>query len=130
MTEKYSLSLSSKEPESDDSEIMIMDSESEKKIRTWTIVGFVFSAIYFFVAILQFAIRSTFIGIACLVIGALFALGSIFALKREYFLTRRLYLIGGILGLPLGLVMIMASSIIKRTEELAEKKYLEELNKS
>ena len=128
--EKYSFSLSSKEPEADDSELITMDSESEKKIRTWTIVGFVFSAIYFFVAILQFAMRSTFIGIACSVIGALFALGSIFALKREYFLTRRLYLIGGILGLPLGLVMIMASSIIKQTEELAEKKYLEELNKS
>ena len=130
MTEKYSLGLSSRESEADHSEIITMDSESKKRIKTWTIVGFVFSAIYFFIAILEFIEGFTFLGIACIVIGLLIASGSIFALKRDYFLTRRFYLIGGILSLPLGLVMIIASNIIKRTEELAEKKYLEELNKS
>jgi len=88
-----------------------------KSVRTWAIVGFVFAGIYLLVGILFLLRQPTadkFIGIVALVIGVLFALGSLLALEQQYSGARVLWTIGGILGLPLGLVMISGAGQLKK----------------
>jgi hypothetical protein len=84
---------------------------------TWVIVGFVFAGIYLLVGILQFARQPDLykiVGPLALVIGVLLALGSLLALQQQYSSARVLWLIGGILGLPLGLVMIIGAGQLKK----------------
>jgi len=88
-----------------------------KSVRTWAIVGFVFAGIYLLVGILQFFREPAaykLIGILVLVLCVLFALGSLLALEQQYSSARVLWLIGGILGLPLGLVMIIGAGQLKK----------------
>jgi len=54
------------------------------------------------------------IGILVLVTGVLFALGSLLALEEQYSGARVLWLIGGILGFPLGSVMIFGAGQLKK----------------
>jgi hypothetical protein len=89
---------------------------SPKSARTWVIVGFVFAGFYLLVGIfflLRGPATDKYIGIVALVIGVLFAFGSLLALEQQYAAARVLWLIGGILGLPLGLVMVGGAGRLK-----------------
>ena len=84
-------------------------------VGTWAcaIVGFVLAGLYLVAAIYLLSshpVLDKLIGIFVLVLCVLFALGSLLALQQQYSSARVLWLIGGILGLPLGLVMIIAAS--------------------
>jgi hypothetical protein len=94
-----------------------MTSSSPKKSPTeiadqWASVGKYFSAIYMAVAALQLAARSPshIIMGSCLAIAVVLGLASYFASQGSYGPARAFFLIGGIMGLPLGIVMLVAAS--------------------
>lgn len=106
-----------------------LDAASQKAVRTSAVVGLVFTAVYLYIGIQQLtshAPLSSAIGVACLLDATLFAVGSACALKTAYSAARVCYLIGGIMGLPLGLVMIFQGIRIKRIVAAAEQRQFEQ----
>jgi hypothetical protein len=80
-------------------------------IKTWVIVGFGFAGLYTLLAVLGFAdaIRiSPAVNWSVSITALLFWIGILFAVIRQYSVARVFFLIGGILGLPLSVPMIIA----------------------
>lgn len=89
-----------------------------KSVKTWAVVGFVFAGIYLLAAFVSFSMGAKayqWIGFLVLIIGLLLGTGSVLALKQQYSLASLLLLIGGVMGLPLGIVMIAAAGQIRKT---------------
>jgi hypothetical protein len=88
-----------------------------KSVKTWAVVGFVFAGIYLLAAFVNFSIGAKayqWIGFLALGVALLFGVGSLLALNQQYSWARVLLLIGGVIGLPLGLVMIAAANHMKK----------------
>ena len=91
--------------------------EMPKAVKIWAVVGFVFAALYLAIAIFAFTSHPEnyeVIGALGLTICVLQGMGSILALMRKYSAARILMIIGGILGFPLGLVMVAGGNCIKK----------------
>jgi hypothetical protein len=91
--------------------------EMPKAVKIWAVVGFVFAALYLALAI--FAITShpenyEVIAALGLTICVLQGMGGVLALTRNYSAARILMIIGGILGFPLGMVMVAGGNSIKK----------------
>jgi hypothetical protein len=82
--------------------------------KSFIIIGFIFTAIYLFAGIYELSIEAAFLGVWCLIITVLFFIGTILVMQNQYSVTRILWLIGGIMGIPLGFVMIAQSSRLKK----------------
>ncbi|HXE74906.1 MAG TPA: YIP1 family protein [Candidatus Xenobia bacterium] len=85
------------------------------RVKTWAYVAAGFAVFYLLVAIQQFWSRPFLyrvVGPFCLLICVLLALGCFLALNGQYKRARIALMIGGILGLPLGIVMLIAASKI------------------
>ncbi len=82
--------------------------------KSFIIVGFIFTAIYLFVGIYEFSIEAAFLGAWCVIISVLFFIGTILVMQDQYSVARVLWLIGGIMGIPLGIVMIVQSNRLKQ----------------
>ncbi len=78
------------------------------------IVGFIFTAIYLIAGIYELSIEAAFIGVWCIIITVLFFIGTILVMQNQYSVARILWLIGGIMGIPLGIVMIVQSNRLKQ----------------
>lgn len=93
----------------------------EQTIKNWIVVGFVFTGIYALFALYFFSkARRTedyLFAWAVLIITLLFLIGVLSARSGNYSATRVCWLIGGILGIPLGLVMVVGSSKIKKASQ-------------
>lgn len=115
-------------------------SDLDKKARVWAIFGFVFAIVYFIIGIdtkleglkipvfhsvFPFAYKDiTWIWIFYIFIGLMFAIGGVSIILKEYSKARVLYFIGGIVGLPLGIVMMFAAGMLKKIDNLVfERKY-------
>lgn len=91
--------------------------EMPKAVKIWAVVGFVFAALYLAIAIFAFTSHPNnyeLLGPLVVIIGVLVGMGSVLTLRRNYSAARILMLIGGILALPLGLVMIAGGNSIKK----------------
>lgn len=89
---------------------------AEATIRSWVIVGFGFAGLYTLLAVLGFAdaIRiSPAVNWSVSIAALLFWIGILFAVIGQYSVARVFLLIGGILGLPLSVVMIIAGKRIE-----------------
>ena len=82
-----------------------------ESVKGWVITGWVFTALYAVIGFWQLSLGeglSTLVGISALVTAALFGSGAMMAGKGNYGGAKVCWIIGGILGLPLGLVMLIA----------------------
>lgn len=89
---------------------------AEATIRSWVIVGLAFSVLYTLLAVWGFIggiFKYPAVSWSTLIIGILFWAGTFLAVKRQYSTARVFFLIGGILGLPLSVVMIIAGKRIE-----------------
>jgi len=80
-------------------------------VKGWIITGYVFSAFYILIGLMQFPQGKTFttiLGVFALICGVLFGAGSFLASKGNFGTAKVLMIIGGIPALPLGVVMIIA----------------------
>jgi len=88
----------------------------------WTIAGWVFAALYAVIGIFQFGkgdTISTAVGVSAVLTAALFAIGAMLAGKANYGGAKVCWIIGGILGLPLGLVMLIGGIKIGKAGQAA-----------
>jgi hypothetical protein len=81
-----------------------------KDVKPWIITGYVFTAVYVLLGLAFFSAQEWIVGPLVLIAGVLFGAGSLLASKGNFSAARVLMMIGGVLALPLGLVMIMAGS--------------------
>jgi hypothetical protein len=91
--------------------------EMPKAVKIWAVVGFVFAALYLAIAIFAFTSHPEnyeVIGALGLTICVLQGMGGVLALTRNYSAARALMIIGGILGFPLGMVMVAGGNSIKK----------------
>lgn len=89
----------------------------EQTIKTWTVVGWIFAAIYFMLSLWYHSQTTPISGGMCvgmLIIAVLFVIGSLLARSRIFGGAFGCYLAGGILGFPLGLVMIIAAVKVRK----------------
>ena len=93
----------------------------EHTIRRWTIVGVVFAILYSVIAVVSLAGDNGLLGWIVLVVAILYWIGTALAATRQYSAARVVLIIGGIVALPLGIVMIIAGNkIAKAGKELEE----------
>jgi len=88
-----------------------------KSVKSWAVVGFVFAGIYLLAAFVNFSMGAKayqWIGFLALGVALLLGVGSLLALNQQYSWARVLLLIGGVIGLPLGFVMIAAANHMKK----------------
>ena len=103
-----------------------------RSIKTWIFVGCAFSLFYLAFAVYEFGkdaplghghvyadvldrpVMGQVYGLAGLLTSALIGTGSLLAHRHQYSHARVCWLIGGILGLPLGIVMLIAARKIKK----------------
>jgi len=91
--------------------------EMPKAVKIWAVVGFVFAALYLAIAIFAFTSHPEnyeVIGALGVIICVLQGIGGVLALTRNYSAARVLMIIGGILGFPLGMVMVAGGNSIKK----------------
>ena len=79
-------------------------------IKGFIIIGFIMTATYLIAGIHELRIGATFLGVWCIIITVLFFIGTILVMQNQYSVARILWLIGGIMGIPLGIVMIAQSN--------------------
>jgi hypothetical protein len=92
-------------------------SKLPKNLKIWVIVGFVFSLLYLVLAIYEFTAKPEvyeFVGTAGVVNCLLFGVGCLLVIMKKFSGARVCWLIGGIIGLPFGLVMIIGSGQVKK----------------
>lgn len=100
----------------DDDAASVNPATAKATIKAWAIVGFVFAAIYTVLAVWGFAgdlFTNVALSWSVLITGILFWGGSVFALQKQYSTARICFLIGGILGLPLAVPMIIGGKRIQ-----------------
>jgi len=85
-------------------------------VKIWVIVGFAFSLFYF---ILSSEVSSGILTFSVVTCGLLFGVGSLLIIINNFSAGRICWLIGGILGLPLGLVMVVGANVCNKIMKAA-----------
>jgi drug/metabolite transporter (DMT)-like permease len=95
---------------------------AEKCVRQATVGGFIFTGIYVLAGIYLLSGSDPFgaVAVFCFIDAGLFFLGSLTARGDNRPLARVLWLIGGFLGLPLGLVMVGLANRMHAATKAAE----------
>lgn len=96
--------------------------DAEKCVKQAIIGGFIFTGIYVLAGIYLLSGNDPFevVGVFCFIIAGLFFFGSLAARGDNRPLARVLWLIGGILGIPLGLVMVGLANRMNAAIKAAE----------
>ncbi|MDI1337931.1 MAG: hypothetical protein PSU94_17255 [Lacunisphaera sp.] len=91
---------------------------TENKPKAWIITGWVFSALYVIIGFSQLGGSGplhTPVGISALICAALFGIGAYYLGQNNAKSAKICWIVGGILGLPLGLVMLIGGLKLGKT---------------
>lgn len=102
------------------SEPVRTDPRVQAKIAPWAYVGFGLAALYLIVAVYELTGPSVFLGLWCIVVAVFSGLGGIQLRKENYDSTCLSWRIAGIMGLPLGLVLLIGCGFITVTIKKAD----------
>jgi hypothetical protein len=89
-------------------------------IKGWVTTVWAFVAIYVLIGAAQFAVQRGVFGTIIFIIAVLFAAGGYLATQGNYSAAKILLIVGGILGIPLGIVMIIAGVKIGQATKPSE----------